>query len=77
MEIIQKVYPIIAGDHQTLYDFISGSALIPYLDRLEGVEKQLFITAYRERIAKHFPRLPAMYAFKRLLLYGVKQDKSQ
>jgi len=72
IQIVQKVYPIIAEDHQTLYDFISGSALIPYLERLEGAEKQLFIATYQERIATHFPKLPAIYAFKRLLLYGMK-----
>ncbi|PST83677.1 trans-aconitate methyltransferase [Pedobacter yulinensis] len=70
IQIMQKVYPIIAEDHQTLYDFISGSALLPYLERLEGAERTLFITTYQQRIAKHFPKLPAIYAFKRLLLYG-------
>ncbi|MEP6806558.1 MAG: methyltransferase domain-containing protein, partial [Flavobacterium sp.] len=34
LKILQKVYPIIANDHDTLYNFISGSALIPYIERL-------------------------------------------
>ena len=34
MQIIQKVYPIIADDAVKLFDFISGSALIPYKERL-------------------------------------------
>ncbi|KRD10291.1 trans-aconitate methyltransferase [Flavobacterium sp. Root901] len=72
IEIIQKVYPIIAEDHDTLYNFISGSALIPYMERLDGEEKELFIAAYKERIEKHFPKLPAIYSFKRLLMYGRK-----
>lgn len=72
LQILQKVYPIIANDHETLYDFISGSALIPYVERLEGEQKALFIKTYKERIAVHFPKLPAIYSFKRLLLYGRK-----
>jgi len=72
IQIIQKVYPIIASDYQTLYNFISGSSLIPYLERLEGEQKEFFIRTYQERIAKYFPKLPAIYAFKRLLLYGKK-----
>lgn len=72
IQIVQKVYPIIASDHETLYNFISGSALIPYMERLEGEEKEVFITTFKERIAENFPKLPAIYAFKRLLLYGKK-----
>jgi len=73
LQILQKVYPIIANDHETLYNFISGSALIPYIERLEGEQKTIFITTYKERIAEHFPKLPAIYSFKRLLLYGRKK----
>lgn len=72
LQVIQKVYPIIANDHQTLFDFISGSALIPYMEKLSGEKKELFIKTYKERIAAAFPKLPAIYAFKRLLLYGRK-----
>lgn len=72
INIMQKVYPIITEDHDTLYDFISGSALIPYLERLEGADKELFIETFKKKIAAHFPKLPALYAFKRILLYGKK-----
>lgn len=72
IQIMQKVYPIIANDHETLYNFISGSALIPYIEKLDGDEKALFIKTYKERIAAEFPKLPAIYSFKRILLYGRK-----
>jgi trans-aconitate 2-methyltransferase len=72
IQIMQKVYPIIANDHETLYNFISGSALIPYIERLDGNERTLFIKTYKERIAAEFPKLPAIYSFKRILLYGRK-----
>lgn len=73
IQVIQKVYPIIVDEHKTLYDFISGSALIPYLERLEDDEKGLFIQSFKNNIAKNFPKLPTIYAFKRLLLYGKKR----
>lgn len=72
MQLFQKVYPIIAEDHETLYKFISGTSLVPYLERLEGREKELFIKEYKTRITKRFEKLPALYAFKRLLIYGRK-----
>lgn len=73
IQVLQKVYPIIANDHETLYNFISGSALIPYIERLEGEKQALFIKTYKERIAMNFPKLPAIYSFKRILLYGRKK----
>jgi len=72
IRIMQKVYPIIADSPETLFDFISGSALISYLERLSQDEQQLFTAAYKERIGKYFGRFPAIYAFKRLLLFGRK-----
>jgi len=72
IQIIQKVYPIIAEDVDTLYNFISGSALIPYMERLDEAKQALFVKTYKERIAKSFPKFPAIYAFKRILLYGRK-----
>jgi trans-aconitate 2-methyltransferase len=72
IEVIQKVYPIIASDHETLYNFIAGSALIPYMERLNAEQTEIFTESFRKRIAAAFPKLPAIYAFKRLLLYGRK-----
>lgn len=67
-----KVYPIIADNETTLYDFISGSSLIPYLERLDPEKQELFRTAYTQRISSQFEKFPAIYSFKRILLYGIK-----
>lgn len=70
IQIIQKVYPIIADDADKLVDFISGSALVPYMERLSPSEQQPFMAEFKNRIQQSFSKFPAMYAFKRLLLYG-------
>ena len=44
LNISVKVYPIIADDYEKLYQFISGSALIPYVEKLDEVDKEKFIT---------------------------------
>ncbi|MCD1116023.1 methyltransferase domain-containing protein [Chryseobacterium turcicum] len=72
LQISIKVYPIIAEDAEKLFQFISGSALIPYLERLSEANKETFINEYKNRIAEKFNTFPAMYAFKRVLLYGRK-----
>ncbi len=73
LHLSQKVYPIIAEDHETLFNFISGSALIPYLEKLNEEQQHLFTKEFKQRIADNFPKLPAMYSFKRILMYGRKR----
>ncbi|UWX61146.1 methyltransferase domain-containing protein [Chryseobacterium oranimense] len=73
LNLFQKVYPIIADDHETLFNFISGSALIPYLERLDEEQQKSFTAEFKKRIQKNFPKLPAIYAFKRILMYGRKK----
>jgi trans-aconitate 2-methyltransferase len=68
--IYQKVYPIIAATHNELYEFISGSALIPYSERLEAAIKKQFTSEFKKRISLKFKKLPALYAFKRLIIYA-------
>lgn len=72
IQIVQKVYPIIADNPEKLFDFISGSSLIPYLERMQGEEQTIFTAEYKKRIKIAFEKFPAIYAFKRLLLYGRK-----
>ncbi|QBQ41148.1 methyltransferase domain-containing protein [Sphingobacterium psychroaquaticum] len=72
IQLSQKVYPIIANSHQELFNFISGSALIPYLERLTEQQKPLFTAAFMQKIKEAYPQLPAFYAFKRILIYAQK-----
>lgn len=72
LNISVRVYPIIANDVETLFNFISGSALIPYLERLNEEQQDVFTTEFKNRIAQKFKSFPAIYSFKRLLMYGRK-----
>lgn len=74
INVFQKVYPIIAEDHDTLFNFISGSALIPYLERLAPDQQNVFTTEFKQRIAETFPKFPAVYSFKRILMYGRRDE---
>ncbi|GAO43849.1 methyltransferase domain-containing protein [Flavihumibacter petaseus] len=68
--IYQKVYPLLVPAADRLYDFIAGSALVPYMERLENQLQDLLEAAFRERIRKQFNGTPVVYPFKRLILYG-------
>lgn len=70
IEIYQKVYPIITRSFESLYDFISGSALVPYMERLDGPVKLQFEKVFKESISRQSNSSPCVYSFKRIILYG-------
>ena len=73
LDLSVKIYPIIAKEETELFDFISGSALIPYMERLSNEHVEAFKLEYLLRIKKAFGTFPAIYPFKRFLLYGVRK----
>lgn len=72
LNISVRIYPIYGNNEINFYRFISGSALIPYMERLTTEQQELFTTEYQSRIKKYFTTFPAIYPFKRILLYGKK-----
>jgi trans-aconitate 2-methyltransferase len=66
--VYQKVYPILAQSADTLYEFISGSALVPYMEKLQEPLRSLLVKEFKKRIEAKFPSAPMVYAFKRILL---------
>ncbi|MBO9573872.1 MAG: methyltransferase domain-containing protein [Chitinophagaceae bacterium] len=66
--VYQKVYPIISQSIDTFYDFITGSALVPYMEKLPASIYWDFTKTFKERIAPHFTSLPMVYSFKRIIL---------
>ena len=68
--IYQKVYPLIVKSTDSLYEFISGTALIPYMEKLSDDLKSKFRSEFKNRIDKSFTSSPIVYAFKRIILFG-------
>lgn len=46
-----------------IYDWTSGTAMTPYVERLEGGLKEDFI--------KEYPQQPVFYPFKRIIMSGI------
>jgi trans-aconitate 2-methyltransferase len=46
--------------------------LIPYMEQLVEDKKSVFVTEFKTRIKNQFTKFPAIYSFKRILLYGRK-----
>lgn len=68
MTVYEKIYPLILKDAGAVFNFVSGTALIPYLERLDDDTKAKFIEAYKQALRDAFPGSPAFYPFKRIIL---------
>lgn len=66
--LYQKVYPLISGYKDSFFDFISGSALTVYQERLDKNEFTELSAEFKKRIETYFPVVPSIYAFKRLII---------
>jgi trans-aconitate 2-methyltransferase len=65
--VFEKVYPHLLENADALADWTSGTALVPYFERLEPEMRERFLERYRERLREHFPEIPVFYGFRRTL----------
>ncbi|KRD59592.1 trans-aconitate methyltransferase [Flavobacterium sp. Root935] len=68
--LYEKVYPLISANKNDFFDFISGSALTVYQERLKPNEFEELSHEFKKRIDTYFPVVPSIYAFRRLIIYG-------
>lgn len=72
IEVIEKAYPHVLENASALADWTSGTALIPYLERLPLEMRKAFFTEYKTLLQNKYPESPVFYPFKRILMYGRK-----
>lgn len=68
INICEKIYPIVVADPDELYQFIAGTALLPYIEKLEGSIKSDFVNEFKKRIRERFVKTPILYPFKRIII---------
>lgn len=66
--VYEKVYPIVMANTDALFDWVSGTAIIPYLGKLENKNQQYFIEEYKKLLSIHFTKSPVFYPFKRIII---------
>lgn len=69
--VFEKVYPHILESPDAVVDWISGTALVPYFERL-GEHKEEFIEAIRIKMRAAMPGSPVFYPFRRILFSARK-----
>jgi trans-aconitate 2-methyltransferase len=69
--VFEKVYPHILEDSDAVVEWISGTALVPYFERL-GEHKEEFLGAIRAKLRVALPEQPVFYPFRRTLFSARK-----
>ena len=65
--VFEKVYPHVLEDADALADWMSGTALVPYMERLPEELREQFMDAYRDRLRERFTEKPVFFGFRRIL----------
>jgi trans-aconitate 2-methyltransferase len=67
----EKVYAHVLEDSDAVVEWISGTALVPYFERL-GEHKEEFVSAIRTKMRAALPETPVFYPFRRTLFSARK-----
>jgi len=67
----EKVYPHVLEDSDAVVEWISGTALVPYFERL-GEHKEEFVEVIRRKMRAAMPESPVFYPFRRTLFSARK-----
>jgi trans-aconitate 2-methyltransferase len=69
--VFEKVYPHVLEDSDAVVEWISGTALVPYFERL-GEHKEEFVEVIRRKMRAAMPESPVFYPFRRTLFSARK-----
>ncbi|HEX7975036.1 MAG TPA: methyltransferase domain-containing protein [Anaerolineales bacterium] len=67
MTVLEKVYPHVLADAAAVADWSSGTALVPYFERLAPDLREKFMQRYRQRLLQVWPVGPVFFGFRRIL----------
>jgi trans-aconitate 2-methyltransferase len=57
----------VLADAYAMVDWVRGTALTPYMERLGDEMAERFLAAYRAKVRAAFPGSPVFYPFRRTL----------
>jgi trans-aconitate 2-methyltransferase len=72
--IFEKVYPHVLENADALADWTSGTALVPYFDRLPEALHEPYMQEYRRRLRALWPSSPVFYSFRRTLFAATHSE---
>jgi trans-aconitate 2-methyltransferase len=66
---------VLTGEHAVV-EWVKGTALKPYLDALDAATREAFLDAYRQRVARAYPRRAdgtTLFPFRRIFIVATKR----
>ncbi len=66
INVFEKVFPHIMRDAGAVADWLSGTMLLPYFERMPEELKEPFRDRYITRLREHYPSDPVFYPFQRI-----------
>lgn len=73
INVFEKIYAHVLEDSNAVVEWISGTALVPYFERL-GEYKEKFVEALHEKMRRALPGSPVFYPFRRTLFSARKPN---
>ncbi|HJS19148.1 MAG TPA: methyltransferase domain-containing protein [Anaerolineales bacterium] len=74
--VFEKVYAHVLEDSDAVVEWISGTACVPYFERL-GKHKDSFVQAIQGKLRKALPQSPVFYPFRRTLFSAHKPNENE
>ncbi len=69
--VFEKIYAHVMDDSDAVVEWISGTALVPYFERL-GEHKDEFVDSIQKKMRAALPGSPVFYPFRRILFSARK-----
>ncbi|MBV9210541.1 MAG: methyltransferase domain-containing protein [Acidobacteria bacterium] len=70
--VFEKIYPHVLESAEALAEWTTGTALVPYFERLPQNLRELFLQKYIARLKEKWPRSPVFYPFQRILFSATR-----
>jgi trans-aconitate 2-methyltransferase len=67
LNVFEKVYAHTLPDADAVCEWMRGTTLLPYLERLTADEREPFVERVRARYRRQFPERPLFFGFRRIL----------
>lgn len=70
INVFEKVYPHVMENSDAVFEWASGTAIIPFLEKLPEDLRENYKADYKAALKKVFPGSPVFYPFKRTFIYA-------
>ncbi len=67
LTVFEKVYPHEFASADSIVEWVKGTALLPYVQRLPSALRDDFVAQYRELLRAQLPMQPVFYGFRRII----------